>query len=1021
MGVCENKKLKSVSLTDAIEYIVGGLTVMLIWLSSAIVCAQDYFPINGVKDKREELYAFVNATLHVDYKRTLSHATLLIKEGKILAAGQSVQVPRNAVVIELNGAHIYPSFIELISDYGLPEVKKATKETLYPQYESNMKGAYGWNQAIRADQEAFRDFSPNEEKAKLLREGGFGAVVTHYRDGIARGSGSLVLTGSENAQKMLLINSVAAFYSFDKGSSTQLYPSSLMGAIALLRQTYLDAQWYARMEGKTEKNISLEKWNSLQSLPQLFETNQVLNVLRAAAISREFGVNYIIRGGGDEYQRAEEIKAAGIRLIVPLRFPKAYDVEDPFDAHHVSLAEMKHWELAPANAYLLYQQRIPFAFTSEGLDKPAEVLTMLQKVVEYGLPKEEALKAFTYTPALFINHLDLLGTLDAGKLANFFITTGDLFDKKTKIVQHWVRGKQYELHEWDFHDIRGHYELTFSDKKYRVTIEGELLEPAMKININDTQKVELSLTRKGKLVTMYFAMQKDSSSQFARLSGISDGRQWKGKLQLPDGVWYDWQLIYTAPLEKKEEKKEMQQPEYGKIIYPFVAYGYSEKPTQQTVLFKNATVWTNEKEGILTHTDVLIENGKIKAVGKNLSAPTAAIIVDATGKHLTSGIIDEHSHIAISRGVNEGTQSSSAEVRIGDVINSEDINIYRQLAGGVTAAQLLHGSANPIGGQSALIKMRWGFSPEKMKIEGADAFIKFALGENVKQSNWGDFQTIRFPQTRMGVEQVYVDFFTRALAYEKEWNNYLALSSKQKKFTPPPRRDLELEAILEILRGKRFITCHSYVQSEINMLMHLADSFGFKVNTFTHVLEGYKVADKMQQHGAHASTFSDWWAYKYEVIDAIPHNAAILHRAGVNTAINSDDVEMGRRLNQEAAKSVKYAGISEEEAWKMITLNPARMLHLEHRTGSIAPGKDADIVLWSENPLSVYAKVEKTFVDGYCFFDATTDKILRRQIADERNRLIQKMLDAKRSGAPTQKPVKKEQKLYHCEDLESDY
>ncbi|MCE9540330.1 MAG: amidohydrolase family protein, partial [Bacteroidetes bacterium] len=398
-----------------------------------------------------------------------------------------------------------------------------------------------------------------------------------------------------------------------------------------------------------------------------------------------------------------------------------------------------------------------------------------------------------------------------------------------------------------------------------------------------------------------------------------------------------------------------------------------------------------------------------------------AKIIDGTGKHLTAGIIDEHSHIAISNGVNEGAQASSAEVRIGDVVNSEDINIYRQLAGGVTSAQLLHGSANPIGGQSALIKLRWGKSPEEMKFTKADGFIKFALGENVKQSNWGDFNTIRFPQSRMGVEQVYYDSFIRAKEYDAKQKAFSLLSDKAKNISGPFRRDLELEALTEILNKKRFITCHSYVQSEINMLMHVADSMGFKVNTFTHVLEGYKVADKMKTHGAGASTFSDWWAYKMEVQDAIPYNAALLTQMGITTAINSDDAEMGRRLNQEAAKSVKYGGMTEEEALKMVTLNPAKLLHIDNKVGSIKVGKDADLVLWSDNPLSIYAKAEKTIIDGLIYFDKDEDIKLRDDIQKERARIIQKMIEEKKGGAPTQKPVSKKQKLYGCDSMELDY
>jgi len=342
------------------------------------------------------------------------------------------------------------------------------------------------------------------------------------------------------------------------------------------------------------------------------------------------------------------------------------------------------------------------------------------------------------------------------------------------------------------------------------------------------------------------------------------------------------------------------------------------------------------------------------------------------------------------------------------VVNSEDINIYRQLSGGVTTSQLLHGSCNPIGGQSAIIKLRWGFAPEQMKFENTDGFIKFALGENVKKSR--NTRNNRFPDSRMGVEQVYVDAFTRAKEYE----------AKKKSGGTSFRKDLDMEAVVEVLNAQRFITCHSYVQSEINMLMHVADAFGFKVNTFTHILEGYKVADKMKAHGAGGSTFSDWWAYKYEVIDAIPHNAALMAEQGIITAINSDDAEMARRLNQEAAKAVLYGDVAEEEAWKMVTLNPAKLLHIDDRVGSVKAGKDADIVLWSTNPLSVYAKAEITLIDGVKFFDRTEDLKLRQELAMERARLIQKMIAHKKGGGKTGPMRGGRKHLYHCDSAEDE-
>jgi imidazolonepropionase-like amidohydrolase len=301
-----------------------------------------------------------------------------------------------------------------------------------------------------------------------------------------------------------------------------------------------------------------------------------------------------------------------------------------------------------------------------------------------------------------------------------------------------------------------------------------------------------------------------------------------------------------------------------------------------------------------------------------------------------------------------------------------------------------------------------------MKFEGAPGFIKFALGENVKQSNWGDEFKIRYPQSRMGVEQVYVDAFTRAKKYEKEIISFkLGVKGVFK-----PRRDLRMEALVEIMNKKRFITCHSYQQGEINMLMHVADSLGFKINTFTHILEGYKVADKMKAHGVGASSFSDWWAYKYEVMEAIPYNGAILHDMGIVVAYNSDDAEMARRLNQEAAKAVKYGGVSEEEALKFVTLNPAKLLHIDNKVGSIKVGKDADVVLWNDHPLSIYSKVLMTFIDGTCYFDVNRDLKLRESITSERARILKKMIDEKNrnSGVDFKKPVFRVNALLHCVD-----
>ena len=388
--------------------------------------------------------------------------------------------------------------------------------------------------------------------------------------------------------------------------------------------------------------------------------------------------------------------------------------------------------------------------------------------------------------------------------------------------------------------------------------------------------------------------------------------------------------------------------------------------------------------------------GKVVEVGQNLTATKGTHVIDGAGLHVTPGLIDPHSHTAIRGGVNEGTQAVTAEVRIGDSVDSEDINIYRQLAGGVTAAQLLHGSANPIGGQSAIVKWRWGFTPEQMKIKNAPPMIKFALGENVKRSNWGGESEARYPQTRMGVEQIIRDAFHAANQYKEMWNRW---ENADRSTMLPPRRDLELDTLVEILEGTRLVHCHSYRQDEILMLMRVAEDFDFTIGTFQHILEGYKVATEMAKHGVSGSTFSDWWAYKFEVYDAIPYNGALMRKAGVNVSFNSDSDELARRLNLEAAKAVKYGDVPPEEALKFVTLNPAYQLRLDDRIGSLEPGKDGDFVIWSGDPLSGYSLCLQTWIEGQRFFDRNEDLSMRQRDKERRESLISIILDSQLPGA----------------------
>lgn len=983
------------------------LNIILLLLASGPVFSQQTFPVNGVNDDRERVYAFTHANIFTDYQTLTSDATMIIRNGLVESVGKNTTIPAGAVIIDLQGKFIYPSFIDIYSDYGMPKISPE-EDQRGPQFLSNKSGAYNWNQAVHPEVQAGELFDVMSEKAKELREIGFGTVASHQQDGIIRGTGTVVLLGDEQSNEMIVKEQAAAYYSFNKGTSTQDYPSSLMGSIALLRQSYYDAQWYKADKGVAETNISLDALNKSMQLPQVFEVSDVFSAMRADKIGDEFNIRYIVKGAGDEYQRIDEVKSTGNAFIIPLNFPLAYDVEDPFDAQQIPLAAMLHWEMAPGNPGTLEKAGVPFAITTASLKSNNDFMKQLRKAIEYGMSTTAALKALTLTPATLMNVQDQVGSLAKGKVANFIICSDSVFKEKSIIYQNWVKGVQYVVNSFDLKDIRGNYNLTVGAiSNLSLKVEGSATAPSATVHAANNEKLKASLATADDLVTISFRYPADSSKDMYRLSGYLSEKNLAGNGQDPQGNWISWNAQFTTAFEVKADsgaKKIPVKPE-GNVLYPFVGYGNASLPKQENFLFRNATVWTNESDGILENTDVYISGGKIQKIGKNLPLPqAAATVLDASGKYLTSGIIDEHSHIAAAQGLNEGTQSVSAEVRVSDIISPNDIDIYRQLAGGVTAAHILHGSANSIGGQSQLIKLRWGYSPEAMKFEGWPGFIKFALGENVKQSNWGDLNTKRFPQTRMGVEQTMYDAFIRAKDYKAQWSLYNSIPAKQKAAAIAPRRDLELDALVEILDGKRYITCHSYVQSEINMLMHVADSMGFKVNTFTHILEGYKVADKMKARQVSASSFSDWWGYKYEVYDAIPYNPAILSKVGIVTAVNSDDAEMARRLNQEAAKSIKYGGLSEEEAWKLCTLNPAKMLHVDDRVGSIKAGKDADLVLWNNNPLSVYAKPEMTLVDGICFFSLEKDAQQQQKIKEERNRLINKMIQAKKDGAPTQKP-----------------
>ena len=975
------------------------LTAWVLLACSPIILAQDTPTgvLNGNTDDRNTIYALEHATIHVDASRTIKDGAVLIQNERII--GINATVPDHAVVKDYTGMHIYPGFIHLDASVGLPDPEKRPpfswggKETI----QSTTPGAYNSNEAIKAAFDAAKHYTTDAKGNQALRTVGFTAALSHRKDGVIRGTSVLTHLADQAEETNIIKAQAAMHHAFDKGSSKQDYPISLMGYVALIRQTWLDAQWYTQQDEMVD--FDLAAINANQNLPKIIEVNNWQQTLLAAKIANEFDTRFVVRTGADSYKNLAAIKQTGQTLVVPLSTPGAPAIHDELDVWNIDFNDLKEWEVAPHNPAFLEQQDIRFALVPDDGEKGLKTfLKDLRQAHKKGLSRNTILASLTSIPADILGASEL-GTIANNKWANLVVTDGPLLDKNTQIAETWVAGQAYEVS--GIPSIQsGQYQLSVNDEEHKL----KLTNQGGKLKVSATDKdseLKYKLTTAGQFVNMVIEDGDDSHTY----SGVINNR---AIMPLGDT---NWQMKRLGDLPTKGGDNEQDSVELPSIPSPFSAYGLQPAAKDDAVLITGATVWTNEADGILENTDVLVVNGKIKAIGSDLSAGSDTRTIDGSGMHLTSGIIDEHAHIALLS-VNDVAVNSSM-VRMQDAVNNHDINIYRNLAGGVTAAQLLHGSANPIGGQSALIKLKWGVqSPEDLLIDGADGYIKFALGENVKRSR--SHESIRYPLTRMGVEQVYRDAFTQARAYEKAWADYNKLSSRNKKKTTAPRRDLAMEATLEVLNQDRFVSCHSYVQSEINMLMHVAEDFGFNVNTFTHILEGYKVADKMQQHGVGGSTFADWWAYKWEVRYAIPYNAALMNDAGVVTAINSDSAEMSRRLNQEAAKTVKYGGLSEQEAWKMVTLNPAKLLHLDDRMGSIKVGKDADLVLWSEHPLSIYAKAEKTLVDGVVYYDRSLQPTIEANIAKEKARLIELSKNAKgKKSNKKSMPAKS----YECESI----
>ena len=986
-------------------------------------------PHNGPRPVEARWFALHNARIVTAPGQVLQAGTVVLRDAIITAVG-AAPPPSGATVIDCTGLVIYAGFIEPFFPSDVPALDPQTTDQ-------------HWNPLVQAQRHALDGALVPEKDRQALRALGFTAVATAPSGGVLKGTAAVVhLDEPQPTTPVRTLRDRA--YTVASLQSGGGYPSSEMGAIALLRQSLLDGQWYERCQRAVAADATLavkapttsgalQAIADQQALPLWCDSQDEQQALRLLKIAAEFERRAVLVGSGMEFRRLAALAAAKTPIVVPLHVPDAPDVATAAAAERVSLRQLQSWEQAPTNSKRLLDAGVTIAWTTARLRDRKDFAARARDAIACGVTTDQALAAVTTVPAELLGVADRLGTIAVGKLANLVVTTGELFAEKTEVRDVWVGGVRHVVQAAKDQGLNGAW--SWSDGW-----PGQGPAPTLLI---DGDKVTATIGEAKLEVT---GVQRDARSLTCRVTGKElgaeaafllrlhrSGEHLAGACTTPDGRTLA--LLATAaaaPAPKdgdKEKAKDKNKaadafmpPAIEPLPTPLGGYGFLTEPVATEFAIVGATLWTSDGRGNLRDGAIHVRSGRFVFAGPRSEMPKlpeSVPVLDGTGKHVTPGLIDCHSHTGIARGVNEGGQAVTAEVRVEDVLDPDDVSWYRQLASGVTTVNQLHGSANAIGGQSRTTKNRWGaLHPDAMHFAGAQAGMKWALGENPRRVN-GSGDNPRYPNTRMGVEALLRDRFAAATVYRAEHAAYGALTPAQRAKVLPPRRDLELEAIAEILAGTRWIHCHSYRQDEIFMLCMLAKEHGLKVGTFQHVLEGYKVADAIAANARGASSFTDWWAYKFEVYDAIPDNGAILHEVGVVTSFNSDSDELARRLNTEAGKAVKYGGVPPAEALCFVTRNPALQLGIFERTGSLTAGKDADLVLWSDDPLSYAAHCEATWVDGVRRFSLATDAEARAAITVQRQRLLQKALAGGKGRTAREGDPK--DAYWAAEDLTGDY
>ncbi|MXX74279.1 MAG: amidohydrolase family protein [Holophagales bacterium] len=912
--------------------------------------------IAGPPPEPPPFYAIEGVRVEVGDGTVLERATVVIENGTITAVAEDAAIPAHAWVIDGEGLTVFPGLIDAMGSLPQPrrppggpgggapapggQRRRPDTDRALPRGPEDRPLTTPWKRA--AD-----DLTLDADAVEAWRKAGVTSIAAKPGDGLFPGRLSLVRLGvpGRDPEHQVIAPELAQVASLSSGGGFGSYPGALMGRVAYFRQLLLDAAHYAAATAAYEADPSgwrrpdfdrtLAPLAAVASGEEriLLPGSSAVEINRALRLGEELDLDFAVYGGQEAYRLAAELADAGVAVLVDLDWPEPLPERDRDPDADRPLREILHERLAPTTPVELAEAGVQFALSSGGGNGPDDFLAGVRRAIEGGLEPARALRALTRDAAAIHGLDDRVGTVAAGMAADLVLADGYPWQESARIEAVFIDGVRYAVSDGQDAEDQGDdggSEETAAESTSGAEAAEEAEEP------------EEPRRRGG-----------GPRGPGGPRGGSSEAPE---PMRLADVAERYAELAGDAPVPMTGPYRE-----------------------DDVLAITGATILTMAGETIENGT-VVVRDGRIARVASGVRPPRGAHVIDARGRYLMPGIFDAHSHISTAGGVNEGSLAVTAMARIEDVVDPTDVAIYRALAGGVTTVNILHGSANPIGGQNQVLKLRWGQDADGLRFDGAPPGIKFALGENPKRSRSFGPGPRRYPATRMGVLDVIREAFTEAAEYRDAWARHRAAEAAGER-SRPPARDLQHEALVEILAGERLVHAHSYRADEILQLLRLAEELGFRIATLQHVLEGYRVADEIAAHGAGASTFSDWWAYKVEAYEAIPHNAALMADRGVLVSVNSDDAEEMRHLNHEAAKAVKWGGLSDDAALALVTINPARQFGIEDRIGSIEVGKDADLVIYDRHPLSSYAVVQTTLVDGKVYFDRELDRLRREQLA----------------------------------------